>query len=781
MTVWPGKPHPEQDQIGKDKAARFFSGLGRWICMATCRQDRWSPSCICKIQNSAYRSTQIPVKFSCLGGKVLAAIKRIAALDIGTRSVTGIIGDYGPDGFKLVASSTMEHRNRAMHDGQIQDIEEVAAVIIKVKEKLESKVKTQITNVAVAAAGRSLVTLRGQAKRTAKQPEEITRENILSLEIEAVQKAATYLLEQKDDNNYYCIDYVVTGYYIDGDRIVSLLGQKSADYAVDIVATFLPRIVVDSLDKALELSGLNMENLTLEPIAASNVVIPRDMRKLNLVLLDVGAGTSDIAISRNDSIFAYGMVPFAGDEITEKICKDLLVDFGIGEDIKRQLLVKSKIKFKNVLGMDQDIESSKILQNIDDIVASLASSIAEKVQELNDGPPDAMLCVGGGSLTPGLTEKLADKLGIDRMRVAVRGTDAVKEIVGKMTLKGPEYVTPIGIAFSAINHAGLKHCVVKVNDRQVRLFNLGRLTIKDALLAAGITSRKLMGRPGMSITYELNDEIKIIKGEPGIPAKISIAGIEKHMDDEIKDGDEIKIVYGSDGKSARSKLSDIIEKKPYFSFLYNDCVMGALPLISYNGKFEFSDPKIEDQCKIRIRRPESIYEVLTANGVFPSNYQVCPIHFMFNNMERSIEMRSHNVRLNGRDVSVEELVQQDDRIEIEKNTVALPRVMDLVDMYASGTIRLEFNGVEKEYNVGFADIECNGFPVTSDQLLSEHDTIVARAKTKLIFSDIFQFEDIDINGVKPWFVLKLNGAKAEFTDPIRNGDRLEIRLEPLLI
>ena len=60
--------------------------------------------------------------------------------------------------------------------------------------------------------------------------------------------------------------------------------------------------------------------MTLEPIAAINVAIPENYRMLNIALVDVGAGTSDISITRDGSIIAYGMIPHAGDELTAHIC-----------------------------------------------------------------------------------------------------------------------------------------------------------------------------------------------------------------------------------------------------------------------------------------------------------------------------------------------------------------------------------------------------------------------------------------------------------------------------
>lgn len=83
----------------------------------------------------------------------------------------------------------------------------------------------------------------------------------------------------------------------------------------------MPEEVVDGLYEAVEYAGLNVASLTLEPIAAMNIAIPEQYRLLNIGLIDVGAGTSDICLTKDGCIIAYGMIPCAGDEITECIAK----------------------------------------------------------------------------------------------------------------------------------------------------------------------------------------------------------------------------------------------------------------------------------------------------------------------------------------------------------------------------------------------------------------------------------------------------------------------------
>lgn len=84
--------------------------------------------------------------------------------------------------------------------------------------------------------------------------------------------------------------------------------KEAENMSIELIATFLPRSVVDSLYTVIKKVWLKVNNLTLEPIAAIEAVVPQKLRLLNIALVDIGAGASDIAISSKESISSYGMV-----------------------------------------------------------------------------------------------------------------------------------------------------------------------------------------------------------------------------------------------------------------------------------------------------------------------------------------------------------------------------------------------------------------------------------------------------------------------------------------
>ncbi|WP_339061416.1 cell division protein FtsA [Tepidibacillus marianensis] len=332
----------------------------------------------------------------------------IFALDIGTRSVIGVIIQPLDDGkFQIIDIKMKEHKDRSMLDGQIHDVVAVAETIQSVKEQLEEK-QDPLYHVSVAAAGRSLKTARVKLDLSIEGQPLLRKEDVRAFELSAVQQVQKQLIEEKNDQDithYHCVGYSVVNYYLDHQIIGNLIDQRGQTATVEIIATFLPRVVVDSLISSLSRANLQMEALTLEPIAAIHVLIPPSMRKLNIALVDIGAGTSDIAITAEGTVIAYGMVPYAGDEITEAISQQFLLDFHIAEEIKRQLSTTEEVAITDILGFTEIKKSEEIIDQINKPIEELAQNITNKILELNGKSPQAVMLVGGGSQTPRLTKK----------------------------------------------------------------------------------------------------------------------------------------------------------------------------------------------------------------------------------------------------------------------------------------------------------------------------------------------------------------------------------------
>lgn len=484
----------------------------------------------------------------------------IFALDIGTRSIIGMLGRVDQGRFYVTAIEKEEHDRRAMLDGQIVEIEQVAAVAQNVIARLEEKSGMKLRRVCVAAAGRAL---RSQSAGFALKFDELRQANadlIGQLEAGAVSEAERLIAgDSAGQGRFYMVGYTARQYKVDGYPMTNLMDHRGLVFEAEVVSTFLPSGVVESLYAVTNRLGLEVSSLTLEPIAALNAAIPADIRMLNLVLVDIGAGTSDIAVCREGSVVGYTMATVAGDEITELLMRSLLVDFKTGERLKLALGSMEPVQYPDILGIKHEISSANLSEVIQPAAQKLAKEIAGQIMELNGGAPSAVFLAGGGSKLQGLPALVAGELEMSEARVALAGNHfANSAFSDEYKLDDPEYATPLGIGASAALGMINDSYMVTLNGYPAKLFRNGALNLRDVLLMNGFHYGDMMGRTGANLSFTLNGQREFLRGMPGVEAKISINGQPADFSTVVQAGDRIDFVPALAGQAAGITLGGLL-------------------------------------------------------------------------------------------------------------------------------------------------------------------------------------------------------------------------------
>lgn len=483
----------------------------------------------------------------------------IYALDIGTRSIIGVAGRVVDERLEVLAIEKEEHGRRAMLDGQIEDIDQVAKVARRVTERMEAKLGCRLSRVCVAAAGRALRTETGHYAIELPQVTRITSDIISQLESGAVSDAEGRLKEDQDgQRRSYLVGYTVSGYLLDRYPLTTLKDHNGQQLEADVVATFLPSEVVESLYAVMEAADLEVASLTLEPIAALNAVIPADLRLLNLVLADIGAGTTDIAICRDGAVVGYTMATTAGDEITETLMRRFLIDFATAERMKTQLHEPS-VSYRDILGLEQSVAGSEIQDTLRGGAKALAQEIAQRVVGINGAPPSAMFLAGGGSKLLGLRELVAQELGMDERRVALAGNNYdISAFSREYELNDPEFATPLGIAVSAGLGLISDSYRILLNGKPAKLFRSGTLTVLDLLMMNGYTSADLVGRTGRTLSVTVDGQRLTFRGESATPCVLRRNGGETAPSALVYAGDSIEFTPAVPGASAQRTPADLL-------------------------------------------------------------------------------------------------------------------------------------------------------------------------------------------------------------------------------
>lgn len=532
----------------------------------------------------------------------------VYGLDIGTRSIVGTVGYRQKDRFCIVAQQSIEHESRAMLDGQIHDINAVSETISEVTRILEERIKQPLKQVCIAAAGRVLKTVTVHVDMDLEGEKTVSKEDIYALDSLGIEKAYETFVKSDDYDEtmkFYCVGYSVMHYYMNGYLMNQLENHKAKEISADLIATFLPDDVVDGLYKSVELAGLEVANLTLEPIAAIELAIPEMYRMLNIALIDVGAGTSDISITKDGSIIAYGMLPIAGDCLTEDIARHCLVDFYTAEQIKRGidgLDTEDSIEYKDIMGISQKITKKEVLEVIADDLENMAKQAADKIKELNGNKPvSAVFVVGGGGKIDTYTERVAKHLGIAKERCAVRGEEVMSKIdfLEKNAKKDSLLVTPIGICLNFYEQSN-NFIFVNFNDQRIKLYDNSHLAIVDAAISAEFPNEDLFPKRGESLEFVLNGQPMTIRGKRGESATVWLNGEETDIHAAIRSNDIIRVIPSTAGEKADMVVSKLPGYQGNLTVRFEDKDIVLPKLACVNGMLQSAYYEIQNGDQVEL-------------------------------------------------------------------------------------------------------------------------------------------------------------------------------------
>lgn len=732
-------------------------------------------------------------------------MNNVFGLDIGTRNVVGTVGYQTDDKeFVVTAQYVREHETRAMLDGQIHDIGRVAKTIKEVKDELEKQIGQPLEEVCIAAAGRVLKTVTTHVEYEYAQESVVTGEDVHTLNLLGIEKAQEALKEVNDTSyKFYCVGYSTVKFFLNDEVFISLEGHKANKIGEDIIVTFLPEDVVDGLYAAVGQAGLSVANMTLEPIAAINVAIPENYRMLNIALVDVGAGTSDISITRDGSIIAYGMIPHAGDEMTEVIVQHFLVDFNMAESIKLQSTTSDTVTYKDIMSIEHTIPAQDVWDVAAPVVDNIAQEVSAKIRELNgDKTVSACFVVGGGGKIHGFTEKLAEDLDLPEERVALRG----EEVLGDVTFeqedikKDPLLVTPIGICLNYYEQRN-NFIMVRFNGERIKLYDNNRLTIVDAALQAGFSNDELFPKRGTPINFTVNGVARLVRGEAGEGAVVTMNGKPASINTPLEPNSEIIIEPSTAGEAAEYKISQLDEyNHSVITFIINGRKVSCPRFVQVNGRLEPEDYSIRENDVIETRNYYTVRQIAqfmdlvidTDQMIFVNNEEADLDTLVYENFSvewktdeygvARIDNNNYNDTQESDSDDASVLAEQDANSTESDNTVTrtseqmMNQVLDeLHDEFAKEAEASAVPENELPKNDIQEEIHEEDSSENTVTVIVNGEPVELSGKDTYIFVDIFTHISFDLQAGKGRAIATvINGRDARFSEELHEGDQIEL-------
>ncbi len=283
----------------------------------------------------------------------------IVGLDIGTTKIACMVGEKMPNG-KIEIRGYGKADSTGVKRGMVINIEETVDAIKKAVAEASEQSKVDIKSVNVGIAGHHIKSLQHRGVLIRENADmEISDQELDKLRLDmykigtAPGEAIVNVIPQ---------EYFIDGEYIGNLRPKGMLGNRlEANFHIIIGQTS----AVKNIEKCIHYAGLEMENMILEPIASASAVLFEDEKEAGVAIVDIGGGTTDIAVFYDSIIYHTAVIPFGGNVITEDIRKGCSIIKKHAEEIK--------VKFGSAVAVE----------NSDDEVVSIPGIRGREAKEIS--------------------------------------------------------------------------------------------------------------------------------------------------------------------------------------------------------------------------------------------------------------------------------------------------------------------------------------------------------------------------------------------------------------
>lgn len=365
----------------------------------------------------------------------------ITGLDIGTTKTCAVVAAAGPDGLEIIGVG--EAPSTGLRRGVVTDLEETVKSIEAATERAERMAGVHISHVYVGVTGEHIQSTNSRGVVAVSGDER----EVIAADVRRVLDASKIINLAADRQIIHALP---RGYTVDGhDGVTDPVGMSGGRLEVDthIItggATFIANVL-----KCVHRAGLETSGLVFEPLASSAATLLPEEKFVGVVLLDIGGGTTDIAVYSGGGAIHTGTVPVGGNILTNDIALGLKTTFAEAEHIKRVYGNAAKdgeetsFSVKTLDGRNTRMVTTQelraiILPRITEQFRMARANIAEHVAR--DQILGEVVLTGGGARLTGIDAAAAEIFGLPT-RIGYPST------VGGLTeaVKQPEYATAVGL------------------------------------------------------------------------------------------------------------------------------------------------------------------------------------------------------------------------------------------------------------------------------------------------------------------------------------------------
>lgn len=366
----------------------------------------------------------------------------IVGLDIGTSKIVAIVAELQPDNSVKVIGLG-QHVSRGLKKGVVVNIDSTMQAIQRALEEAELMADCKISTVFTGIAGSHIKSLNSHGMVKIKEAE------VMQADVDRVVDTARAIALPSDQQ---ILHILTQEFIIDGQEDVrEPLGMSGMKLEVKVHIVTGAVSAAQNIMKCIKRCGIEVSDLILQPLASSEAVLTEDEKELGVCLVDIGGGTTDIAVFKNGAIRHTAVVPIAGDQVTNDIAVAFRTPTQSAEDIKikhgcalRQLAEPREVV--EVPGVDGREPRQLSVQTLAEVIEPRVVELYEFVlSELRRSGLEEMIAsgiviTGGSSMMRGMVE-LGEEIFHTPVRLGLpRYVGGLSEVVSN-----PRYATGVGL------------------------------------------------------------------------------------------------------------------------------------------------------------------------------------------------------------------------------------------------------------------------------------------------------------------------------------------------
>lgn len=388
----------------------------------------------------------------------------IVGLDIGTTKICAIVGEVTDEGIDIIGIGT--HPSRGLRKGVVVNIETTVQSIRRAIEEAELMAGCEVNTVFTGIAGGHIKGINSHGIVAVKNKE--VREADIQRVIDAA-KAVAIPLDRE-------VIHVLPQEFVIDDQggIKEPLGMSGVRLEAKVHIVTAAVSSAQNIIKCANRTGLNVADIVLQPLASAKAVLTEEERELGVCLVDIGGGTTDIAIFHNGAIVHTGVIALGGNNLTSDVAIGLRTPAHEAEKIKQKwgtclpsrVGAEETIEVPSVGGREPRSIARQVLVDIlEPRVEEIFQLVYREIQRSGhaDLLPAGVVITGGSTLLDGMPELAEEVLGLPVRIGYPQGVGGLVDVV-----KSPMYATGVGLVMYGADNMDSRYFPIRHSESTYR-------------------------------------------------------------------------------------------------------------------------------------------------------------------------------------------------------------------------------------------------------------------------------------------------------------------------